>query len=230
MQKLADYFELPVEVLRDNGVHDARFGSDGAPCIEFPYPNPDGSVFRMRVRRGLEGDGRFAWRPGEGQLPYGLDRLRAEPDTATPILVEGESDCWTLWNAGFVAVGVPGASSWRSEWAEELRRFARVIVWREPDDGGAKLAQSVADDMPDALVHEGDRFGKDANALWKACHADLSIFKERMEEVLAGATSLAASLVIPTEENDYAASPDGITWMRQVRRGGERSSRSGPFA
>jgi DNA primase len=58
---------------------------------------------------------------------YGLDRLGAARSEGFVVLVEGESDCHTLWHHGYPAVGLPGAAGWKeSRDAEPLEGVARV--------------------------------------------------------------------------------------------------------
>ena len=53
------------------------------------------------------------------------------------VLVEGESDCHTLWLHGIPAVGIPGAGNWREERdARHLDGIATIYVVIEPDRGG----------------------------------------------------------------------------------------------
>ena len=44
-------------------------------------------------------------------MAYGEGRLGEAVAAGYLILVEGESDCWTLWHAGFPALGLPGAKT-----------------------------------------------------------------------------------------------------------------------
>lgn len=65
---------------------------------------------------------------------------------STVWLVEGESDAVSAMSIGLPAVGVPGSSSWRSEWAQ---RFVGrdVIVCCDCDGPGRGLAARAADDL-----------------------------------------------------------------------------------
>lgn len=66
-------------------------------------------------------------------------------------LVEGEGDAVAVWSLGLKAVAVPGAGSWRREWAARLYG-RRVIVLPDCDAPGRQLAVRVAGDVPDAQV------------------------------------------------------------------------------
>ena len=53
------------------------------------------------------------------------------------IVVEGESDCHTLWFHGINAVGLPGAATWNeARDAAALAEFEIIYVLVEPDTGG----------------------------------------------------------------------------------------------
>jgi hypothetical protein len=53
------------------------------------------------------------------------------------VLVEGESDCHSLWFHGIPALGIPGAGNWREDRdAEHLNGIETIYVVLEPDRGG----------------------------------------------------------------------------------------------
>ena len=51
------------------------------------------------------------------------------------MLVEGESDCHTLWYHEIPALGIPGVSNWNNEWASYLDGIEEVHAVIEPDHG-----------------------------------------------------------------------------------------------
>lgn len=57
---------------------------------------------------------------------------------------EGEMDAIILTKAGFPAVAMPGATSWRRHHARMLDGFQRVFIWGDPDDAGRKFSNEVA--------------------------------------------------------------------------------------
>src|SRR5690606_12275258 len=60
-------------------------------------------------------------------------------------LVEGESDCHTLWFHDEPAGGVPGAGNWKEHRdAPPLAEIATIFVVREPDAGGERLLDHLA--------------------------------------------------------------------------------------
>jgi hypothetical protein len=65
------------------------------------------------------------------------------------LLVEGETDCWTLWPYGIPALGIPGKATWRPEWASCVQGLD-VFLWQEPD--AEDLVDRVSRDLPDLRV------------------------------------------------------------------------------
>lgn len=70
-------------------------------------------------------------------------------------LVEGEPDSVAVRSAGHRAVAVPGAGSWRSEWAHRLTG-RRVVVLMDCDPQGRALAARVRSEIPGAHVVDLD--------------------------------------------------------------------------
>lgn len=131
----------------------------GSDALMIPYFGVDGAVLRRRMRvRSVPGKPNKFWEPmpggASGSIPglYGLWFLRHErTEGQAVLLVEGESDCHACWTAGVLALGVPGADTWKTEWAQHLRGRP-VYVWQEPDQGGATLVRAIAADFPDARL------------------------------------------------------------------------------
>ena len=87
---------------------------------------------------------RFRWRRGSKVHPYGLWRLGDAEAAGYVVLVEGESDCHTLWHYGIPALGIPGANTWRDEWARQyLDQIPVVYAVVEPDTGGHSFRDSL---------------------------------------------------------------------------------------
>src|SRR5215204_447848 len=80
--------------------------------------------------------------------PYGLRLLEEARKAGYVVLVEGESDCHTLWCHEIPALGIPGASNWRDEWATYLDGIEKVYVVIEPDQGGDTLREKLISCAP----------------------------------------------------------------------------------
>jgi hypothetical protein len=147
---LAQYAEakrLPLDRLRAFGLSDVYYS--GTPAVRIPYRDGAGLDvcvrFRIRLAKAPEGDDRFRWKSGSKPRLYGLDRLDAARERGYVALVEGESDCHTLWCHDEPAVGVAGATLWRDDRdAPDLDGIPTVYLVHEPDRGGDALLRRVA--------------------------------------------------------------------------------------
>ncbi len=130
---------LPVDFLKSLGL--SQFTYDGKPAVRIPYFGTGGEEIAVRFRIALEGD-RFRWKSGTKPCLYGLDRLADARKAGMVVLVEGESDCHTLWFHGIPALGIPGAANWREERdACHLEGIETIYVVIEPDRGGDAVRQ-----------------------------------------------------------------------------------------
>ncbi len=209
---LAEYAEakrLPEAFLRGLGLTDIHYF--GRPAVRIPYRTPDGGEgpvrFRLTSHKGEDGgDQRFAWKKGSKLALYGLDRLDAIGEKGQVVLVEGESDCHTLWYHGVYALGLPGANNWNEErdaaYFEGLDPIYAII---EPDKGGeavrAWLAKSRIRDRV-RLVALGEY--KDPSALHLAC-PDAATFKARLWACLQAAVPLVEQERAAAESRASAA-------------------------
>jgi hypothetical protein len=125
---------LPTDFLRTCGV--SEFTYDHKPALRIPYLGAGGEELAVRFRIALDGD-RFRWKSGTKPCLYGLHRLAGAQKAGQVVLVEGESDCHTLWFHGIHALGIPGAANWREERdARHLDGIETIYVVVEPDRGG----------------------------------------------------------------------------------------------
>lgn len=147
---LAQYAEakaLPADFLRSLGLSDMHYM--GQPAIRIPYLDARGLEaavrFRLALEKGEIGDDRFRWRTGARLCLYGLWRLDAAREKGYAVLVEGESDCHTLWHHEEPALGVPGAANWKEERdAPHLDGIPIIYVVVEPDQGGESVLKWLA--------------------------------------------------------------------------------------
>jgi len=186
VERLAAAKKIPVEFLLKLGlrtVEDEYWGR----FVEIPYCGTTGARLPVTRRRlGLRGN-QSNWGKGDKPALYGLQYLGRIRELGWVVLVEGESDCWTLWLHKFPALGVPGArnlGALRAEYFEELRQ---VYVFREPDKGGAAFAAEVPRRLRE-LGYEGEiaeiwiEGHKDPNELHKSVNDEE--FKRIFQSVL----------------------------------------------
>ena len=168
---LEDYAEakaLPVEFLREIGLSTISYL--GSKAVRMPYLKEDGTEGAARLRISLEkgpkGDDRFRWRKGSRPTLYGLWRLDRTREAGYAVLVEGESDCHTLWHHGIEALGIPGAANWKEEWSEYLDGIEKVYAIVEPDEGGRSFEEKLSvSSMRDRLHLVRLEDAKDASEL-----------------------------------------------------------------
>ncbi|MEW6359295.1 MAG: winged helix-turn-helix domain-containing protein [Planctomycetota bacterium] len=134
---------LPVGFLNKLGLTDIHYQS--RPAVRIPYFDEGGNVVAVRFRIALEkseqGDDRFRWKTGTKPYPYGPWRLKEAREKGFAVLVEGESDCHTLWYHYVPALGIPGATMWRDGWATYLDSIAVIYAVIEADSGGEAVME-----------------------------------------------------------------------------------------
>jgi putative DNA primase/helicase len=115
LKRYAEEKQLPEDFLRGLGLRDVTYMDK--PAVRIPYPDEAGQEVAVRFRVSLEGPEKFRWRSGDKPTPYGLRLLGEARKAGYVVLVEGESDCHTLWYHEIPALGIPGASKWCDGWA-----------------------------------------------------------------------------------------------------------------
>jgi hypothetical protein len=113
------------------------------PAVRIPYPDEEGQEAAVRFRVSLDGAEKFRWRSGDKPVPYGRKLLEEARRAGFVVLVEGESDCHTLWYYEIPALGIPGATNWRDGWATCLEGIEKVYAVIEPDQGGDTLREKL---------------------------------------------------------------------------------------
>lgn len=160
LMALAEKTGLPTGYLKDQGL----FERGGVVII--PYFLMDGSrALRYRIRKSLTNDDgpKLIWdkeQKGKGNiLPYGLNKIikfkYAKDESPYVIIVEGESDCWTLWFHRLPAIGIPGASMSKVLKLEHVASFKRIYIWQEPDHAGEEFPHNVAKHLT-KIGYEGE--------------------------------------------------------------------------
>jgi hypothetical protein len=140
---LAAYAEakkLPIEFLRSLGLTEISY--QRALALKIQYFAADGREVTARFRVALDGKNRFRWRTGSKSCLYGLERLVDANDRGFVVLVEGESDCHTLWLHEIPALGLPGNMNWNEQRDPPLLALIPVIyVVIEPGQSGDGVMQ-----------------------------------------------------------------------------------------
>ena len=142
LQQYADAKKVPVKFLQSLGLREISDGSSSATrVLRIPYVE-DGKEIAVRLRIALSGKDRFRWRKGSKPILYTYASL-ITPGVAA-VIVEGESDCHTLWHHGICAYGLPGATNWKEEYAALIGQHDEIYLLIEPDTGGETVLKWLA--------------------------------------------------------------------------------------
>src|SRR6266511_1859502 len=129
LEQLAEHKRLPVEFLRGLGLHDLDEGGVG---IAYQDAASRTAAVKQRTRL-VAGEGSY-WPSGQPVLAYGEDHLEDAHRLEFLTLVEGESDCWTLWFHQQPALGLPGAETvHKTLCLRHVDTIRTIYVVREPD-------------------------------------------------------------------------------------------------
>lgn len=187
---LAEYAgakHLDIGALEEAGVTDAQWFGQSA--VRIPYRDQAGTECAARFRIALCGD-RFRWNKGAKPCLYGLDRLHVARLLGQVVLVEGESDCHAAWLHNVCALGIPGAASWKPDWAELLAGVSKIYIVVEPDQAGQRLAEKLG-------LSLGDRLhlvrGLEAKDLGELHINDARNFFRRLEQAKASSVASQSS-------------------------------------
>ena len=136
--------QVPWQFLFHLGVMELPSGG-----LQIPYHLPDGTPApRYRIRTALTAREGLRWNKGAGKIvPYGLERLEEARKAGYLVLVEGESDCWTLWLQGYPAVGIPGAEMAGALEQSQLSGIDRIYIVQEPDAAGASFVKALTEKL-----------------------------------------------------------------------------------
>ena len=140
LERYADAKKLSPEFLKSQGLSDCKYKK--LPAVRIPYLDLEGEEKAVRYR--LSAGGEFRWKGKSETLLYGLWRLKDAEDAGYVVIVEGESDCHTLWSQGIPAIGLPGATNWKeARDADLFDSIPTVFVVIEPDKGGEAVSDWV---------------------------------------------------------------------------------------
>jgi hypothetical protein len=207
---LAEAKHLPADSLRELGLHDLPQGGVG-----IPYYGPAGEEIAVQRRTALKAKDGSYWPKGTPLTAYGQWRLDRAKEVGFLILVEGESDCWALWQHKLPALGIPGAGATKVLQREHVESISTVYVHREPDQGGARFVEGVRERLA-ALGFAGKAFElrmpeavKDPADLHAA---DPERLLARLQSAITASTPLP--LRLPPAPDHYQRADGGRTTAR----------------
>jgi hypothetical protein len=137
--ELARAKSLPPALLRQLGLSDLPNGRG----VGISYRDRAGDQVAVKRRTALVAKEGSYWPARTPLMAYGDWKLHEVARAGWLVLVEGESDCWTLWQHAFPAIGLPGSCSAGTLTVEHLVGVTRLFIHVEPDKGGQKFHESV---------------------------------------------------------------------------------------
>ena len=113
--------------------------------LAIPYLTPTG-VIDIRFRS-LNSDGgpKYMSRPGATTHIYNINALGNDSDVLA--ICEGELDTVVATQAGFSAVGLPGANNWKSFYNRVLADWSKVILLCDGDNAGREMAKHLSREL-----------------------------------------------------------------------------------
>lgn len=113
--------------------------------LAIPYLTPTG-VIDIRFRS-LNSDGgpKYMSRPGATTHIYNINALGNDSDVLA--ICEGELDTVVATQAGFSAVGLPGANNWKSFYNRVLADWAKVVLLCDGDNAGREMAKHLSREL-----------------------------------------------------------------------------------
>ena len=114
-------------------------------CCKIPYFDEQKVLVFTRYCTSLPPKGRFIKKRGSKPVLYGLWKLKEAVKAKSVVLVEGESNCHTLWFNKFPALGLPEATLWKENRDALHLKGIPTIYWAvKSDKEGTSYSQQFA--------------------------------------------------------------------------------------
>lgn len=227
LEEYATAKKLPVEFLKSLGLADGQHQSKTGkvhPGLRIGYWGEKQEArclrWRMAIAKNTGADGRdnrFLWEKGAKLCLYGL--WRQPKDKKEIILVEGESDCHTLWYNDYPALGLPGASNYKADRDDQtLAQYEKIYLVIEPDSGGKKLYETLEKSNLKEKIRlmrmpEGT---KDVSAVWMQ-NPDKTAYRKILDAAMAKATPFGKFKKPKQWEEDGRAETSPLNGMKGGR-------------
>lgn len=207
----AEYKNLKLDTLVSLGWETTQNG------ILIPYYNIDGVEIARKIRCNKDSKVRFYFESGKTDI-FAVQTLKSCTDLSVLYITEGESDCVTMLQAGFNAVGIGGAKAWKAEYAEILSRFDKIVLTMDNDNAGEGLLASLVDSFEDKLyVLKLPRNIKDVNDFHRyVCFGDVEYFKadfKKLKVLPATATTFLAEV---TKNKELLSDRDAVNAIKDI--------------
>lgn len=137
--------------------------------LAIPYLTPAGPIdIRFRSLNADTGP-KYLSRPGATTHIFNINALSQESDCLA--ICEGELDTVVATQAGFNAVGLPGANNWKGFYSRVLADWNKVILLCDGDNAGREMAKHLSREL-DNVFPVFMPEGQDVNDVYLAEGAD----------------------------------------------------------
>jgi len=114
--------------------------------LAIPYLTPAGSIDIRFRSLGIDTTGpKYLSRPGASTHIYNINALNRDDDVL--VVCEGELDTVVATQAGFTAVGLPGANNWKPFYSRVLADWSKVILLCDGDNAGREMAKNLSREL-----------------------------------------------------------------------------------
>jgi len=113
--------------------------------LSIPYLTPAGPI-DLRFRSIVMDNGpKYLSRPGATTHIYNVQALYEESEVL--VICEGELDTVVATQAGFNAVGLPGANNWKPFYARVLADWGKIVLLCDGDNAGREMAKNLSREL-----------------------------------------------------------------------------------
>lgn len=138
--------------------------------LSIPYLTPSGTIdIRFRALSPDAGGPKYMSRPGATTHIFNVNALDRDADAL--VVCEGELDTVVATQAGFAAVGLPGANNWKPFYSRVLADWTKVILLCDGDNAGREMAKNLSREL-DNVFPVFMPEGQDVNDVYLAEGAD----------------------------------------------------------
>lgn len=133
--------------------------------LAIPSLGPDDRPYGIRFRSLNDEEPKYIGIAGAQTRLFNLRAIFRQGDTIH--ITEGELDTVILEQAGFNAVGVTGANSWKRHHPRLFAGYSKVFIWGDGDKAGQQFSRAVVDSLDTGIVVALNP-GQDVNELFLA--------------------------------------------------------------
>lgn len=215
---LAEYKGFSEEFLQERGFKD----ENGR--VMMPFHSIDGKIIAEKLRcsyEKVEGKAKFIWKVQDENWYnpyYGLDLVGKAANKAVLDILEGETDALTMQMLGYTAIGIVGADTFKEEKSSFMDEFDRLVVTKDNDVAGLKLALAIANSFPEkTYIRILPKEVKDVNSLFlDYCTEDKDRFLDFLKRLPVVPATKQAFLNEVARDPSYAYNEDAIGFLASV--------------